>query len=73
MAEEIQDALILLMGEKQAQQAQPMDEAALRALVKELVRQELESLDERIEKRIEAALRRSVLALRPQVRNMEYK
>ena len=61
---------------KSNQPDQPISEedAALRALIKEYVRQELaDLLDERIDKRVDAALRRSVLALRPQVRNMEFK
>ena len=49
------------------------DEEALRALVKELVRRELEGLDQRVDARVDAALKRSVLALRPSVRTMEYK
>jgi len=48
-------------------------ELALRILVKELVKRELEGLDEHIDRRIEAALKQQVRDRRTGGRNLEYK
>ena len=59
---------------KYSQADQPTsDEAALRTLIRMIVREELERLDEHIDKRIELALKQQVRDRRTGGRNLEFK
>ena len=66
---------VMLDGEvvAQATYQRAMKPEELRALIRMIVREELERLDEHIDRRIEAALKQQVRDRRTGGRNLEYK